>query len=1013
MRKNEIQLNKEQQEAAVHSNGPLLIVAGAGTGKTALITARIARLIKEGLAKSDEILALTFTEKAAGEMEERVDKLLPLGYFDLNISTFHSFGEKLLRQSGFDIGLPADFKLFNEFEQYSLVKKNLDRLNLNYYRPMGNPTKFIRALLSHFSRLKDEDVSPEDYLLYAEELKQDLDGMLSGGVGKKKTGKRDTGTDSFLNAEGEFDPEVAEFEVTKINETANAYHIYQQLLLENGALDFGDLINYSLKLFRERPNILEKYRARFKYILVDEFQDTNWAQYELVKLIAAPHNNIVVVGDDDQAIFRFRGASMTNIMQFRKDYPKAKKIFLKENYRNSQNILDLAYRFIKLNNPNRLEYQFKEDKTTDEELNKELQANTKEEGSIELISGADSADEIARVINRIAELKIKDKEAVWGDFAILARANDHAREVCSFLEEARFPYLLYSSRGLYGKDVILNSINYLRALVDYYNNASLFKVLNLPMWDFTFEDLVGFNYLSSKKAWSIFQILENTRALGIANDKQERIDKFLAKFKKHANEARKNNTSDVFLNFINETGYLSYLKSLNEKESVEAFNYLEQFMKRIKAFEKDADNKTVGAFLDELEAEIDAGESGALPIDIDSSPDSIKVMTIHASKGLEFKYVFIISMVDKRFPTTEKKELIAIPDALLKEPLPKGDHHLEEERRLFYVGLTRARRGVFLSWARDCGGKREKKPSRFLIETELLKDTTIADYDKDLKGKKEVDFLKKKEDKQPEDFVPLMPKVFSYTQLAAFENCPYQYRFAHILKIPVRGKPSFSFGKTMHSALQKIFERVALGADSSQGSLFGEATDKKNDISLEECYKLYEESWVDDWYPSEKLKEEYRKKGKNIIKDFYEKHKDNWPKTLMLERGFTIKVKADDENFTVRGQIDRIDEMDDKIYLVDYKTGAPKDKLGFSEKEQLFIYQLASAELFRQPVGGLKFYYLDNNSEVEFLGSEKDLEKIENKISLQISEIRKGKFPANPGPLCKFCDFKDICEFKK
>ena len=361
-------LNKEQLEAVQHQDGPLLIVAGAGTGKTTVITQRIAYLIEQGRAKSDEILALTFTEKAAGEMEERVDRLLPMGYLDLWISTFHSFGERVIQAHGLDIGLSTKPRLLNEFEQWALIKNNFDNFDLDYYRPLGNPSKFINALLKHFSRLKDEDISPAQYLEYSEELQQNLDSKLSGA--KSKGGRNFEFRISNFETD---DKEIATQEISRINEVANAYHVYHQLLLDNEAMDFGDLINYTLKIFRERPAILDKYRKQFKYILLDEFQDTNWAQYELIKLLAAPGNNLVVVGDDDQSVYKFRGASVSNILQFKKDFSKAKEIILVNNYRNKQNILDLAYDFIQLNNPNRLEYQ----------LNREQRTGNKEQGTKE------------------------------------------------------------------------------------------------------------------------------------------------------------------------------------------------------------------------------------------------------------------------------------------------------------------------------------------------------------------------------------------------------------------------------------------------------------------------------------------------------------------------------------------------------------------------------------------------------------------------------------------------------
>ncbi len=1054
MENKKLQLNKEQEIAVNHQNGPLLVVAGAGTGKTALITARIANIIEKGWAKSDEILALTFTEKAAGEMEERVDRILPYGYFDLTISTFHSFCADILRESGLDIGLPTDFKLLNEFEQYSLFKKHLDRFGLIYYQPMGNPTKFIRDILKHISRCKDEDITPLEYLQYAEELRQDLDGMLSG-----KTGKKKVEADIFLNSSGEFDRDVAENEVKKIEEIANAYHVYQNLLLENNALDFGDLINYCLKLFRERPNILEKYRSRFKYILVDEFQDTNWAQYELVKMLAAPKNNLTVVGDDDQSIYRFRGAAMANILEFKKDYPEAVQVFLTDNYRSAQEILDYSYEFIKLNNPNRLEEQLKED---DQNLSKKLKANIEDKGAVEVIRGADIGDEFVRIVKKITELKTGDKEAAWGDFAILARSNDSAKEICSYFDEAGFPYKLNSSRGLYAKEEILNSINYLAAVSDYYDGGALYKTLSLPVFGLTAEDLAALNYVSYKKAKSLYKVLNEAAAFGFDSARLSRINKFLAIFNKHVSALRFAKTSEMFLSFLEDTGYLKYLYARPERQAIESANLLNQFMKRIKDFEENSLDKNVRAFLAELAVEIEAGEQGGLPLNENEDSETIKIMTVHAAKGLEFKYVFVVNMIDKRFPSTERGETISIPNKLLDEVLPEGDHHLEEERRLFYVAATRAKKGLYLSWSSDAGGKRERRASRFLVESGLVEDLNLKNADQKeitplnensplergglYSGRGVLKFGEGKDLKGQKTPALKTPERFSFSQLAAYEKCPYQYRFAHILHVPTRGKPSFSFGKTMHAALQKILQAVKQAGEKKQDSLFSchperavatkgsasilqtpednnqvrsfligaDSSQAWNDkITLEECYKIYEESWQDDWYPSEKLKEEYRAKGKKIIKEFYDQNKDNWPSVMFLEKDFSLRMKVDGDGITIAGKIDRVDEMPDgKLKIVDYKTGSPKQKLEFDDKSQLLIYQMAAKQFFRQEVGALAFHYLEDNSQIEFLGKDKDLEKLDDKICDTVRAIRSNEFPPKP-TMCKYCDFNGICEFRK
>lgn len=1011
-------LNKEQLQAVMHKDGPVLIIAGAGTGKTCVITQRIAYIIEQNWAKPDEILALTFTEKAAGEMEERVDRLLPMGYLDLWISTFHGFGERILKEYGTEIGLPADFKLLNEFEQWALVRKNLDKFNLDYYKPLGNPTKFIQALIKHFSRLKDEDISPSQYLAYAEELKQNLDAMLSGGKKKKSLKVKELKLTSFSDSEGNFSEEIAQQEVMRINEVANAYHVYQQLLLDNNALDFGDLINYSLKLFRERPKVLEKYRKQFKFVLLDEFQDTNWAQYELIKMLAAPKNNLVVVGDDDQSIYKFRGASVSNILQFKKDFPNSEEIVLVKNYRSAQEILDLSYNFIQLNNPNRLECQLNKDAKNKKAicLNKKLIAETKNKAVIEVIDGEDVQDEIKKIIARMEKLKEEDTDCSWNDFGILVRANDSAKEICAALDKFGLPYIFLASRGLYTKPVIMDVISYFKMLDNYHESAALYRLLNAPVFDFNYKELVDFNYIANKKAWSLFTALKSVSGK-MGNETQTKIDKILSLIDKHTSLVHEKTVGEIFLTFLTDSGYLQHLTKDDSKNNQEAISYLNQFMKRIQKFEAASDDKSIKAFMNELDMEIDAGEQGSIAPDFEAGPEAIKVMTVHGSKGLEFKYVFIASLVDKRFPTIERKEQIEIPDALIKEILPEGDFHLEEERRLFYVAMTRAKQGLFFSWSPDYGGARKKKPSRFLIECNLVIDeeeTKEKKKDKDNEDKNNLNVVETKGVKKTDGINYELPPYISYTQIAAFSNCPYQYRFAHILRIPCRGKAQFSFGRTMHSTLQRTFELINEKKGLGQTNLFGEVTEKskKIKITLDEILEIYKEKWIDEWYESHAQKEKYKKSGKDILKEFYELHASNWPNSIFLERKFNTKIEADGKVYTIRGTMDRVDEADGKIKIVDYKTGKPKEKLVFEDKEQLLIYQIAATELFSQPVQSLAFYYLENNSESEFLGTPAELEKIKEKIIKTIIEINMGEFPPKPSALCKFCDFFSICEHR-
>jgi len=966
-------LNKEQKEAVVYNKGPLLIVAGAGTGKTTVITKKIVYLISKGLAKPEEILAVTFTDKAAGEMEERVDKALPTGYIDLWVSTFHSFCERILKDRALDIGLSTNFKLLDQTAAWLLLRQNLDKFSLNYYRPLGNPTKFIHALISHFSRCKDQGIFPEDYLEYSEKLKTNLVDL----------------------------PETGEIE--RVKEIANAYHVYQRLLLENNFLDFGDLIIYCLKLFKERPAVLEEYRKRFKYILIDEFQDTNWAQYELMKLLAAPKNNLTVSCDDDQAIYRWRGASYNNILQFRKDFPKAKEVSLVKNYRSSQNILDLSYKFIKANDPDRLEYV--------SGLNKKLESIQKERGIIKHLYFKTLEDEAQGVANKIIEILKKDKEASLNDFVILVRANEAANPFIRALERAEIPYQFLASRGLYAKPVILDIISYFKVLDNYNEDGALFRILNFPFLKIPAEEIMRITHYSRFKAKSIYEALESVSLIsGLSRQTVANINFLLGMIKKHTNLAREKSVSEVLISFLKDSGYLKYLSDREEARDLDLIN---QFYKKVKRFEDSALEPSLRNFLQELLMEIESGEQGQLEFDPEAGPEVVKIMTIHSAKGLEFKYVFLVNMVDKRFPVIERREQIEIPQELIKEIIPKGDVHIQEERRLCYVAMTRAKKGLFFTSAQDYGGARKKKLSRFLVEMGFAKEprkeenksANLEIIKRKPEGKKIINIEK----------MPGMPEHFSFSQLAAFKKCPLQYKFAHILKVPVKGKVNFSFGKTMHNVLYRFVKLSIEGRETGQKGLFSNSKKEKEKeqnsiISFKELLKIYDQEWLDEWYQDKRQKEDYYKTGKKILKDFYERFSKNPPNVLSingrpaLEIPFKLKLGND----LLIGRIDRIDSLEGGAKIIDYKTGSFKEKL--ENKEQLLIYQIAAEKVFKIEPKELSYYYLEEGKEVSFLGSQKEKERQIEAILAEIEKIKKGDFTPTPGWQCKFCDFKDICE---
>ena len=988
-------LNKSQAQAVQAKDGPILIVAGAGTGKTTVITRRIAWLLEEKEVPGSNILSLTFTDKAAGEMEQRVSELVGSGYYDLEISTFHSFCEKIVSRFGIEIGVPTDATLLDDTAQWLLLRKHLDELPLSYYKPKGNQTKFLRDILSHISRAKDEAVSPEEYLEFAEKLRLQKDQAEAG--------------------DGD--------EYDRISEIANVYHAYQQLVLNNGAMDFGDLILYALHIVQKRKRVREFYQQTFDYILVDEFQDTNWAQYELVKLLAGEKKNIMVVGDDDQAIYKFRGASVSNIKDFKKDFPESTDIVITQNYRSAQNILDTSYTLIQENNPDRLEVALTSE--GGEAISKKLVAQSSEPGINEHFHGKTIHDEV----NFVCETLLKRKEAgvEWKDMALLVRANDSAEPFLLGLSRLNIPYQYWATKGLYRKPVILDILAYVRLLGNYHESQSVYRMVTTPMFGLHYEDISKLQRFQKQKAKSLYEALKEAQMIHYLSDEaREKIQKLLHLIEKHTSLSRTKSAGEIIDAFMQESGYMKLLSdaaqgpiSEDQQRAVDALSSVTAFYQRIEDFEKSHDDKHIQHFIDEITLEQESGNSGKIESLSDTEDDAVNVMTIHGSKGLEFDTVFVVSMVEQRFPTTNRGERIPLPDELIHETLPTGDEHIQEERRLCYVAFTRAKKALYVTSAEDYGGARKKKPSRFLEESKIA-DKSAFQSPK-TSGRGEV-VLDKKTPRVPE--VHFVPSFLSHSRLQQFSACPLQYKYKYILNVPdSEGSPHFSFGNTMHAVLQKAFGIVKdRSTKVAQTDLFGNTINAESGpvvLSEKELLEMYKSTWQDDWYDSKNQKEEYYKKGREIIKNIAEKYKEGWPVPHSLEQSFKLPFKAGSQKvYTLCGRIDRIDPVvvDGKegFEVIDYKTGTPKEgKVTKENKQQLLLYQMAVQDVLGLNPLKLTYYYLENDSTVEFLGTTEEIEELKAEIFKQIEEMEKSAFLPTPGFQCTWCPFKDICDFSQ
>jgi DNA helicase-2/ATP-dependent DNA helicase PcrA len=998
-------LNEAQREAIEYADGPLLIVAGAGTGKTTVITNKIAHLIESGKAKPEQILALTFTEKAAEEMVTRVDGLIKTGYADLQISTFHAFCQRMLEQYGLTIGLSNQFNLVTETAAWLMVRANLLKFKLDYYRPLGNPTRHIHELLRHFSKCKDELITPEQYLEYAE------------GVAKEASGGMNNG-DAKNDEAGE--------ESKRLQEVAHAYHTYNQLLLDNNSLDFGDLIFQTVRLLEERPAVLNRLRERYKYILVDELQDVNWAQYSLVKLLADETAQLTVVGDDDQSIYAFRGASVSNILRFTDDFPKAKKVILTENYRSNQEILDAAYKSIQNNNPDRLEVKLNIDKhlVSGKKEQGKRPKNKAGSGAVEHLSVATAQDEVMEVIDKIEELKKEkgNEDVIWDDFAILVRANNHAEPFIAELEARKLPYEFVASSGMYRQPIVVDILSFLRLSIDQLDSPAVYRLLRMPFLEIAEDEIHKIVYTAKRCSVSYLEILRNVKACGVSDAGANAVSKLLAVILEGMRFAKTEKPTVVILNFLEKSGYLKYLTSGEERGDriiTRQLNQLTEFMKYVTEFETVSSDVHVLAFVEHITLVVSSGDRGSV-YQPSETPDSINILTVHGAKGLEFKYVFVVNLVEERFPTRTRGEAIELPLALIKEQLPEGDFHYQEERRLFYVAMTRAKEKLFLTSAVDYGGARSKKLSRFLHELGYEQEAGAANPRPLLRSssfggqaavpKNDAKILAKPTYE--------LPKSFPFSQLRSYETCPYQYKLAHVLHIPTRGSGTFSFGQSIHATLQAFYERIRALNTASQASLFAPPVAKQGSglqiPPVEELLKMYESKWVPDWYESQYERERRFASGKEVLKKFYAAQKDAWVVPHGLESFFKVRVGE----YTISGRIDRIDQLPDGTFeIIDYKTGTAKEKLSTDDKEQLLIYQLAVSELpeYRHvgTTSKLTYYYVEHESQLSFIGSKEDLQKLKERVVKTIERIHQFDFAATPEHFaCSRCPFNAICEFK-
>lgn len=627
-------LNPQQQEAVLHTDGPLLILAGAGSGKTRVLTHRIAYLIKEQGVNPWNIMAITFTNKAAEEMRERVDKIVGMGSESVWVSTFHSSCVRILRRYIDRIGYENNFSIYDTDDQKTLMKDICKRLEVD--------TKVTkeRALLSSISRAKDEGVGPDEYR---------------------------------LNAMGDY----------KLQKVAEVYTEYQNQLKKNNALDFDDLLVKTVELFKSCPEVLDSYQERFRYIMVDEYQDTNTIQFQFVSLLAGKYRNLCVVGDDDQSIYKFRGANIGNILGFEQVFPDAKVIKLEQNYRSTQNILDCANEVIR-NNQGRKEKRLWTDN---------------EEGELirfrQFLNGYEEAEFIAGDIQD----KVRRAENSYKDFAILYRTNAQSRLFEEKFLLANIPYKLVGGVNFYARKEIKDILAYLKTVDNARDDIAVKRIINVPKRGIGAASISKIQDYADERGISFYEaakIAEEVPGMGRSAAKVKPFVTFIQSLRSQLEYV---SVSELFNNIMEETGYVKDLELEETEEAKARIENIDELYSKIVTYEEENEHPTLDGFLEEvaLIADIDT---------VDESDERVLLMTLHSAKGLEFPNVYLAGMEDGIFPSYMT---ISSDDR----------DELEEERRLCYVGITRAMKHLTLSSAQMRmirGETQYNKVSRFVRE---------------------------------------------------------------------------------------------------------------------------------------------------------------------------------------------------------------------------------------------------------------------------------------------------------
>ncbi len=959
-----------QREAIEHVDGPMLVVAGAGTGKTSVLTHRIERLVKEGHARTDQILALTYTVNAATEMKERVSKLL--GGKTVQALTFHDYCLKLLLRVG------KDFGVLDEKDLWIYLRRRIRDLHLEHYIRAANIGQFLNDLLDFVNRCHDELVTPEKYADYVARLERRE--VPIPRVAKSKT---------VLD-----DEEI----LGRCREIARVFSTMEQWLAEENLGTFSHMITRAHTLLQNDESALNEARRGARYILADEFQDANVAQIKILARLAGEQGNLFAVGDPDQSIYRFRGASSEAFELFHRSFPSARRVVLEKNRRSTTSILQTAFAVINRNPPvfakqGGVPFAYERaalKSARDEE--KEGSGLHTPPSPVTAILLKDRSTEGPDLVAYLRDAQRKHR-CKWSDFGVLYRSHSHRDDLVQELAEAGIPFVI-ESMDISDTPEARDLFACVNVIVSSGDDVSLMRVAGLPRFKVNPEQL-------RQVLRSIAR--ENREAqvvpLFTALDRVQGGGEVLScvRHVRDAIQARGAKGRAALDIIVREFG-------LDPSSPI-----LRAALQFVQTWETKKINKTCDLveFVDYLAYFREA--NGVIPLQSDESENAVRLMTVHGAKGLEFPHVFILRALSPSFPSSYKETLVAFPQELRDPDSLTGTDdrtlHEQEERRLFYVAMTRARDYLRI-YAREGTGKNDKTPPGYLRE--LIKDKTISRWFSAIPAggaQATLDMAAAASPLYPEESqtgrwfeLPVLPglhKRLSASAVETYQRCGLQFKLDRDWRIAARPAAAMQFGASVHRVLKTYFDSIRLGRPKTDEEIIDLFRVDLAGTRIQESYQH----------------ELYEKQGVLQLQDFLSQAK-SMPASQILhtEESFEIKIGE----VTVVGRIDRIDRRPDgTVAIVDYKTGKAKDQEDADESLQLSLYAIAAHEKWGYKVGALIFHNLQENVPVTTVRFDSDLIAARSLVERAAKGIAEGIFDAKPGQHCIFCAYRALCPEKE